>query len=86
MPAFAAAENTPERLVQVAPVDRAFAIPGCPAWNPVCSNPVNEGRFGNSGLNILAGPPVRNMDFALLKYFSLAEKARLQFRMSMSTP
>jgi len=62
----------------------AFAVPGCPAANPVCTNPANIGRFGNAGLNILAGPAVRNLDFAALKYFTLREKTRLQFRMSMS--
>jgi hypothetical protein len=62
----------------------AFAIPGCPASTPVCTSPANLGRFGNAGLNILAGPPVRNLDFALLKYFSLTEKTRLQFRLNMS--
>jgi len=62
----------------------AFAIPGCPASNPVCSNPANVGRFGNAGLNIIAGPPIRNMDFALLKLFPIKEDKRLEFRMTMS--
>lgn len=62
----------------------AFAIPGCPATNPVCSSPAPVGRFGNAGLNILVGPPIRNLDFALMKYFQLWERTRLQFRLSMS--
>jgi hypothetical protein len=63
----------------------AFAIPGCPASMPVCSAAVrqNVGRFGNSGLNILEGPGIANLDFALGKYFTLREGTRLQFRLIM---
>jgi len=52
----------------------AFAIPGCPASTPVCSNPANVGRFGNAGLNILEGPPMRNVDFAVMKNFHTTER------------
>ncbi len=62
----------------------AFAIPGCPNTTPVCTNPVNVGRFGNTGLNILSGPPIFNADFALMKNFTFREKKRLQFRMTMA--
>lgn len=62
----------------------AFAIPGCPDSNPVCTNPVNVGRFGNSAANILTGPRVFNLDFGLMKNFRLAERKDLQFRMTMA--
>ena len=62
----------------------AFAIPGCPSTTPVCTNPANIGRFGNSGLNILSGPRVFNVDFGLMKYVKIWEKTRLQFRMTMA--
>ena len=52
----------------------AFAIPGCPVSTPVCSNPANVGRFGNAGLNILEGPPMRNIDLALMKNFHTTER------------
>ncbi len=62
----------------------AFAIPGCPGTTPVCTNPANVGRFGNSGLNILSGPRIFNLDFAFIKSFVVREKTRLQFRMTMA--
>jgi hypothetical protein len=62
----------------------AFGIPGCPTSNPVCKNPANVGRFGNAGLNILRGPHIVNLDFGLMKNFSIREKQRLQFRMTMA--
>jgi hypothetical protein len=63
----------------------AFKIPGCPDTNPICPESVrtNVGRFGNAGLNILEGPGIANLDFALGKYFSLKEDMRLQFRLIM---
>jgi Carboxypeptidase regulatory-like domain/TonB dependent receptor len=63
----------------------AFKIPGCPDSNPICpeSSRTNVGRFGNSGLNILEGPGISNLDFALGKYFTLREDMRLQFRLIM---
>ena len=62
---------------------KAFKIPGCPDANPACTNPANVGRFGNSGLNILEGPGIANLDFSLSKYFNLRENMRLQFRLNM---
>jgi hypothetical protein len=38
------------------------------------------GTFGNTGRNILRGPGLGNVDASLLKYFSITEKTRLQFR------
>ena len=58
----------------------AFAIPGCPASQPVCQNPDNVGRFGNAGVNTLRGPRLVNLDLALTKYFQLTERIRLQIR------
>jgi hypothetical protein len=39
-----------------------------------------QGQFGNGGRNILIGPGFSQWDVALMKTFSLQEKARLQFR------
>ncbi len=61
----------------------AFKVPGCPDANPVCQEPANVGRFGNSGLNILEGPGVANLDFALAKSFHFTEKSRLQLMVNM---
>ncbi|MGH9352181.1 MAG: hypothetical protein ACRD2G_08490, partial [Terriglobia bacterium] len=62
----------------------AFKIPGCPDATPVCKKPANVGRFGDSGYNILSGPPIFNLDFGLAKEFSLGEHARLQFITTMA--
>lgn len=58
----------------------AFAIPGCPDSDPVCANPADVGRFGNSARGVFTGPGIANMDFALYKYFTIKEKVRMQFR------
>jgi hypothetical protein len=58
----------------------AFRIPGCPDNNPVCSTPANVGRFGNVGNDTLAGPAEKNLDFALMKTFRIAEGKTLQFQ------
>jgi hypothetical protein len=58
----------------------AFKIPGCPDTKPVCPNPANVGRFGNSGLYVLQGPGVADLDFSLMKYIKLWEGGRLQLR------
>jgi len=58
----------------------AFAIPGCPAGNPICTNPVSPGRFGNAGLDILQGPPMKNADLALMKDFVIRERFKAQFQ------
>ena len=62
----------------------AFAVPGCPATTPLCTPARPLGRFGNSGYNILAGPAIRNLDFALLKEWRLFEKYNLRFHMTMA--
>ena len=57
-----------------------FVVPGCPASNPVCSNPVNVGRFGNSGVNVLQAQGFTDFDLSLMKDFHLTERFVLQFR------
>jgi hypothetical protein len=57
----------------------AFAVPGCPASTPVCSAPASLGRFGDAGNNILVGPPMRNVDLALLKDFHPVERILAEF-------
>jgi hypothetical protein len=37
-------------------------------------------RFGNSGRSVLTGPGIQNVDFAILKNFSIFESKTLQFR------
>ncbi len=59
----------------------AFMIPGCPTSNPVCSNPANVGRFGNSGVNILRGPKYIDFDFSAMKDFHINDRALVRFRM-----
>jgi hypothetical protein len=62
----------------------AFVVPGCPATAPLCTPAAPIGRFGNSGLNILSGPPIRNVDFSLLKEFKFADRYMLRFTMIMA--
>jgi hypothetical protein len=59
----------------------AFALPGCPANDPLCANTTraNVGRFGNAGVNILEGPPLKSLDMALFKEFHLTERFLVQF-------
>lgn len=62
----------------------AFAIPGCPATNPVCGNPANVGRFGNAGNDIIETPPMRNLDLGLMKEFHFTERKFLRFQVTGS--
>ena len=57
----------------------AFEVPGCPGATPVCGSPASLGRFGDAGNNILVGPPMRNVDFALQKDFHPIERILLNF-------
>ena len=57
----------------------AFVVPGCPAATPLCSQSAPIGRFGNSGFNILKGPPIHNLDFGIQKVFKVNERINLQF-------
>src|SRR2546423_279696 len=38
------------------------------------------GTYGNSGRNIVYGPGLANVDFAMAKYFPITERVKLQFR------
>ena len=62
----------------------AFVIPGCPVTTPVCANPANVGRFGNSGWNYLAGPATKNLDFGVGKDFRYRERFVFRFNMNMA--
>lgn len=61
----------------------AFVVPGCPSTTPLCSQSAPIGRLGNSGFNILAGPPIKNLDFGLQKDFKYREIFKVQFSMLM---
>jgi len=39
-----------------------------------------QGTFGNSGRNIVIGPPTNNVDLSLFKNFPISEQRKLQFR------
>ncbi len=41
------------------------------------------GTFGNSGPGACAGPPVDNVDFAIVKNWKMTERTKLQFRVEM---
>jgi len=74
--------------------DRADRVPGVPLnvrkggrsnWTQKYFNPkafaVNhDGTFGNSGRNLIQGPPGFNVDAALMKNWSVLEKYRLELR------
>jgi hypothetical protein len=42
------------------------------------------GRFGNTGFNILRGPPIRNLDFGLLKDFKYLDRVTVRLSMIMA--
>jgi hypothetical protein len=41
------------------------------------------GTFGNSGPGVCAGPPVDNVDFAIVKNWKMTERLKLQLRLEM---
>ncbi|HET7213101.1 MAG TPA: carboxypeptidase regulatory-like domain-containing protein [Terriglobia bacterium] len=65
-------------------IGNIFVVPGCPAGDPLCSNPVNVGRFGNCGVNVLEGPKFVDADLSVMKDFPLTERMQLQFRTTMT--
>ena len=54
--------------------------PGQSYFDPLAFVPVTAVRFGNSGLNILRGPGVVNLDLGLFREFAATERVRIQFR------
>jgi hypothetical protein len=58
----------------------AFAVPGCPVSNPVCTNPADVGEFGNAGVSTLIGPTIINWDVALAKSFVVRERYTIRLR------
>jgi hypothetical protein len=77
--------------------DRADRVPGIPLkvrqggrsnwtkqyFNPAAFTVRHDGTFGNSGRNIIYGPPGFNVDAALMKNWSILEKYQLQFRFEL---
>ncbi|MEO7143047.1 MAG: hypothetical protein ABI165_06030 [Bryobacteraceae bacterium] len=61
-------------------IGNTFVIPGCPVSDPLCPNPINVGRFGNSGVNVLERPKLVDFDLSLMKDFHLTERFIPQFR------
>jgi hypothetical protein len=51
-----------------------------PYFDPLAFRPVTTARFGTTGLDILRGPGVANIDTSLFRNFSLSERWKLQFR------
>lgn len=62
----------------------AFAIPGCPATNPVCANPAKHRYIRYLRMDDLTGPPIRNLDFGPAKDFRLRERYLFRFTMTMA--
>jgi hypothetical protein len=74
--------------------DRADRVPGIPLnvrkggrakwtenyYNTAAFTTRHDGTFGNSGRNIIQGPPGFNTDASLMKNWTILEKYQLQFR------
>jgi hypothetical protein len=54
--------------------------PGQSYFDPAAFAPVTTARYGTSGLNILRGPGVVNLDLGLFREFSVKERIKIQFR------
>lgn len=52
----------------------AFKIPGCPDATPLCTSPVNVGRFGNASVNSLVGPGFTDVDMSVFKEVRVSER------------
>ncbi|MGB7549252.1 MAG: carboxypeptidase-like regulatory domain-containing protein [Terracidiphilus sp.] len=52
-------------------------------FNPAAFVPNKDGTFGNSGRNLMNGPPTFNIDSALMKNWQIYERYQLQFRVEM---
>ena len=53
---------------------------GSPFYDPTAFAPVTAVRFGNTGLNILRGPRLFNMNMGLSRRFNLKESVTLRFQ------
>lgn len=62
----------------------AYAIPGCPASDPLCTNstPADVGRFGDARPQSLVGPKYINVDLSLMKEFQVARESSFQLRIT----
>ncbi|MGH9718573.1 MAG: carboxypeptidase regulatory-like domain-containing protein [Bryobacteraceae bacterium] len=76
------APNNAQTADQVKPEVKILggAGPGQSYFDPLAFRPVTEVRFGSSGLNILRGPGVVNLDLGLFREFRVTERVRIQFR------
>jgi hypothetical protein len=54
--------------------------PGQSYFDPLAFRPVTDVRYGNTGLNILRGPGVVNVDLGLFRDFRISERLQIQFR------
>jgi hypothetical protein len=77
--------------------DRADRVPGVPLnvrkggrakwteqyYNPAAFTTRHDGTFGDSGRNLMQGPPSFNIDASLAKNWSILERYRLQFRFEL---
>jgi hypothetical protein len=77
--------------------DRADRVPGVPLnvrkggraqwtkqyYNTAAFTTRHDGTFGNSGRNIIQGPPGFNVDSSLMKNWTLFERYELQFRFEL---
>lgn len=83
--------------IQFCAGDRADRVPGIPLkvrqggrskWTKQYFNPAafavrHDGTFGNSGRNIIYGPPGFNVDSSVMKNWSILEKYQLQLRFEL---
>ncbi len=77
--------------------DRANRVPGVPLkvrqggrsnwtkqyFNTAAFTTRHDGTFGNSGRNLMQGPPSFNVDSSLMKNWSILERYKLQFRFEL---
>jgi len=66
--------NGPKTIAEYYNID-CFSIAGLAA-----ADAANTPRYGNQQRGDLTGPPFSDLDFALLKDFSITEKYKIQFR------
>ena len=86
--------NRGSGCLQACSSDRADRVPGIPLnvrqggrgkwtnqyFNPAAFTVRHDGTFGNSGRNLIYGPPGFNVDSSLSKNWSIMERYQLQFR------